>query len=94
VVDAGGPRVGGKAVPGAAKIVRIDVTTNTIRRTYVPPAALMREYSYFNDIRINGRFAYISDCAGLDPAIVVLNTATGEFRRVLENHPSRSPLQM
>jgi sugar lactone lactonase YvrE len=87
LVDAGGPRVGGKAVAGAAKIVRIDLRTNTIKRTYSPPAALMREYSYFNDIRINGRFAYVSDCAGLDPAIVVLNTETGEFRRVLENHP-------
>jgi sugar lactone lactonase YvrE len=87
VVDAGATRVGGKAVPGAAKIVRIDVKTNTIKRTYSPPRAVMREYSYFNDIRFNGAFGYISDSAGLDPAIVVLNTATGEFRRVLENHP-------
>ena len=87
VVDAGGTRVGGKALPGAAKIVRIDLATNTIRRTYSPPAGLMREYSYFNDIRFNGKFAYISDCAGLNPAIMVLDTETGEFRRVLENHP-------
>ena len=87
VVDAGGTRVGGKALPGAAKIVRIDLATNTIRRTYSPPAGLMREYSYFNDIRFNGRFAYISDCAGLNPAVMVLDTETGEFRRVLENHP-------
>jgi len=87
VVDAGGTRVGGKALPGAAKIVRIDLATNTIRRTYSPPPGLMREYSYFNDIRFNGRFAYISDCAGLNPAVMVLDTETGEFRRVLENHP-------
>jgi len=87
VVDAGGPSVGAKAVPGAAKIVRIDLKTNTIRRTYSPPAALMREYSYLNDIRFHGRFAYISECAALDPALLVLDTETGQFRRVLENHP-------
>ena len=87
VVDAGGMRVGYKAVPGAAKIVRIDTKTNTVKRVYAPPASLLHEYSYLNDMRINGRFAYISDCDGINPGILVLNIETGEFRRVLDSHP-------
>jgi len=88
VVDAGAPRVGGKAVPGAAKIVRIDLSTNRIRRIYQADAAAVRPYSYFNDIRFNGSLAYISDAAAVDPAIVVLDLETGQMRRVLEGHPS------
>src|SRR5581483_9149075 len=63
LVDAGNLRVGGRAEPGAAKIVRIDVHTNAIRRTYVPPPTVVREYTYFNDIRFHGKYALISDSA-------------------------------
>ncbi|MGO4330645.1 SMP-30/gluconolactonase/LRE family protein [Cupriavidus sp. 2TAF22] len=88
VVDAGGPRVGGKAVPGAAKIVQIDVGTNRIRRIYQADPAVVREYSYFNDIRFNGNTAYISDAAAIHPAVVVLDLASGKMHRTLEDHPS------
>lgn len=88
VVDAGGFRVGGKAVPGAAKIVSIDLKTNRIRRTYQAPASVIGEYSYFNDIRFNGRKAYISDAAATHPGIVVLDLDSGAMHRVLDNHPS------
>ncbi len=88
VVDAGAPRVGGKAVPGAAKIVRIDVKTNSIRRIYQADASVIGEYSYFNDIRFNGRKAYISDAAATHPGVVVLDLETGAMHRALDNHPS------
>jgi sugar lactone lactonase YvrE len=87
VVDAGAPRVGGKASPGAAKIIRIDLSTNTIRRTYQADPSVVRDYSYFNDIRFNGNLAYITDAAAMKPAIVVLDLTTGRMRRVLEDHP-------
>jgi sugar lactone lactonase YvrE len=89
VVDAGCRAVGYEAVPGAAKIVRINIATNTIRRVYAAPANVVRKYSYFNDMRFSpdGRRVYITDAAGLDPAIVVLDIETGAMRRVLENHP-------
>jgi sugar lactone lactonase YvrE len=89
VVDAGARGVGYKATPGAAKIVRIDLRANRVRRVYQAPASAVREYSYFNDMRFSpdGRRVYISDAAGLLPAIVVLDIDTGEMRRVLENHP-------
>ena len=89
VVDAGARGVGYQATPGAAKIVRIDLGTNTVRRVYVAPPDAVREYSYFNDMRFSpdGNRVYITDAAGLDPAIVVLDIETGAMRRVLENHP-------
>ncbi len=89
VVDAGARAVGYKAVPGAAKIVRIDLRANQVRRVYQAPPSAVREYSYFNDLRFSpdGRRVYISDAAGLAPAIVVLDIETGQMRRVLENHP-------
>jgi sugar lactone lactonase YvrE len=89
VVDAGARGVGYQATPGAAKIVRIDLGTNTVRRVYVAPPDAVREYSYFNDMRFSpdGSRVYITDAAGLDPAIVVLDIETGAMRRVLENHP-------
>lgn len=88
VVDAGGMRVGGKAVPGAAKIVRIDIKTNRIARIYQADPSVVREYSYFNDIRFNGTKAYISDAAAMHPAVVVMDLASGKMHRVLEDHPS------
>ena len=89
VVDAGSRAVGYKAVTGAAKIVRIDLRTNRVRRVYQAPPSAVREYSYYNDMRFSpdGRRAYISDAAGLLPAVVVLDIESGEMRRVLENHP-------
>jgi sugar lactone lactonase YvrE len=89
VVDAGARGVGYEAVPGAAKIVRINLATNTVRRVYPAPPSAVRKYSYYNDMRFSpdGRRIYISDAAGLDPAIVVLDIETGAMRRVLENHP-------
>jgi sugar lactone lactonase YvrE len=89
VVDAGARAVGYKAVPGAAKIVRIDLRANRVRRVYQAPPSAIREYSYYNDMRFSpdGRRVYISDAAGLAPAIVVLDIETGQMRRVLENHP-------
>ena len=89
VVDAGARGVGYKAVPGAAKIVRIDVRSNRVRRVYPAPPSAVREYSYFNDTRFSpdGRRVYISDAAGRLPAIVVLDIESGAMRRVLENHP-------
>jgi sugar lactone lactonase YvrE len=89
VVDAGARGVGYKGVAGAAKVVRINIATNSVRRVYQAPADAVREYSYYNDMRFSpdGRRVYISDAAGLLPAIVVLDIETGRMRRVLENHP-------
>ncbi len=89
VLDAGARGVGYEGVPGAAKVVRINLATNTVRRVYSAPPAAVRPYSYFNDMRFSpdGRRLYITDAAGKLPAIVVLDIETGAMRRVLENHP-------
>ena len=46
----------------------------------------MKAKSYVDDIRFNGRHAYITDAG--EPALIVLDLETGDAGRVLENHPS------
>lgn len=79
------------ASPGGTKLISVDLTTNTVSRTYVFPTDVAKPDSYFNDVRIDTvrRFAYISDSSdSQDNALVVLNLATGESWRVLQNNPT------
>ena len=71
-----------------AVVYEIDLNTDTIKRTLILPFQVAPEGSYINDIRItpDGQWGFISD-SGLG-AIIVLNTRTGEARRVLADHPS------
>ena len=85
VVDTGTTGSGTKVVPGGAKLVAIDVNTNSVRRL-IPLAGVAKPDSFIDDIRFNGRRAYITDAGA--PAIIVLDLASGKGRRVLENDPS------
>ncbi|MFO0963016.1 MAG: L-dopachrome tautomerase-related protein [Phycisphaerales bacterium] len=86
-LDAGNPEFKG-VVPGAPKLVQIDLASNSVVRTIqfapqaTPPGA------YLNDIRFDpaNNAAYISDSG--TGAILVLNTRTGRMLRRLENDPS------
>jgi hypothetical protein len=86
VIDTGSPIFGGDPLPGAAKAVRIDLTTNRVDEIYPfgPRAALPG--SYIDDIRFHGDHAYLTDAgrAGL----IVLDLRSGETRRVLDGAPS------
>lgn len=87
VLDAASPLFRG-VVPGGAKLVRIDLETNTVVRTYGFDEAVAPEKSYLNDVRVDAaqQHAYLTD-SGLG-ALVVLNLVTGEARRLLGEHPS------
>lgn len=71
-----------------AVVYEIDVDRNAIVRTLPLSFEVAPEGSYINDIRLtpDGRWAFISD-SGLG-AIIVMDTTTGNARRVLADHPS------
>ncbi|MFT8523350.1 L-dopachrome tautomerase-related protein [Gluconobacter oxydans] len=86
VVDTGTPSFGGTPVPDGAKLVRIDPATGHVLRIYPLGSGITQAGSYVDDIRFNGRHAYLTDAG--KAALIVLDTETGQARRVLENHAS------
>lgn len=86
VVDTGSPTFGGNPLPNAAKLVAIDLSTNTVGRVIPLPPEVARAGSYVDDIRFNGAHAYLTDAG--NPGLIVLDLATGQTRRVLDGHPS------
>ncbi|MFK3741183.1 L-dopachrome tautomerase-related protein [Massilia sp. TN1-12] len=86
VIDTGSPQFGGDPLPGGAKAVQIDLKSNRVVRTiaFGPDVALPG--SYVDDIRFNGRHAYLTDAG--KPGLIVVDLDTGKSRRVLDNHPS------
>lgn len=87
VLDPANPRLEG-VVPGAAKLVKIDLKTDTVIQKYYFDDKVALKGSYLNDVRIDTKndFAFLTDSAM--GGIVVLNLKTGESRRLLANHPS------
>ncbi len=90
VVDAGAAGIGKAAVPGGARIFRIDLARNAIDRVY-PLGAALKEKSYIDDIRFNGDRAYLTDAG--EAGLVVLDRRTGTVRRVLDGDPSATDLR-
>lgn len=88
VFDPGAPAQG-LLVPGAPKLVRIDLDTSEVERVIRFNQREAPQGSYLNDIRFSpdGRHAYITD-SGVSGAIVVLDLRTGTARRTLDGHPS------
>jgi sugar lactone lactonase YvrE len=94
VVDAGAPMMK-EVIPGAAKVVKIDLASNQIVRVYPfePPHILGN--SYLNDIRIDTarQVAYLTDSGA--GALLLLNLKDGSIRRRLADHSStRSTAQV
>lgn len=81
---------------GGPKMVCVDLKTNRVTRTIVMPRAVAGPTSYLNDVRFDLRagrnYAFITDSSGPGPnAIIVVNLATGEAFRRLNNHPTTRP---
>ena len=78
--------------PGGVKLVKIDLRTDKVVRVYPFDAAAAPQGSYMNDVRVSpdGATAYLTD-SGQRGALVVLDTASGAIRRVLDGHPSTQP---
>jgi len=87
VLDPASPNFAG-VVPGAAKLVEIDLATDRVVRVIRFDESIAPEKSYLNDVRIDVErdVAFITD-SGLG-AIVVVDLRTNETRRVLANHKS------
>jgi sugar lactone lactonase YvrE len=84
-VDRGGPGIGKPLAPHGVKVVRIDPATDRVARIY-DLGSVTSPWSFVDDVRFNGRHAYLTDAG--PPGLIVLDLDTGVGRRVLEGHPS------
>jgi sugar lactone lactonase YvrE len=85
LVNVGAPGMGNTTVPGGPKLVRVDVAQDAVQRVY-PLESVTKENSFVDDVRFNGRHAYLTDAGA--PGLIVLDLETGEGRRVLDGHAS------
>ncbi len=74
--------LGRPPVPGGQKVVVLDPATRAVVRVYRLGADVLRPKSAIDDIRFNGRHAYLTDAGA--PGLIVLDLDTGRARRVLD----------
>ncbi len=88
VLDPGAPG-NEKILPGAPKLVKIDLATNQVTKTIAVPGDVALQGTYLHDIRFSpdGRFGYITD-SGTRGAIIVVDLESGDSWRALDGHPS------
>jgi sugar lactone lactonase YvrE len=98
LLDAGSIELGPR-IEGGAKLVCVDLETDTIVRTIVVPPDVALETTYLNDVRFDlrrgdGGTAFITDSSnGAGPgAIIVVDLASGRCRRRLHDHPTVRPV--
>ena len=79
-------------VPGGPKLVKVDLATDKVVRTFAFGPEVAPQGSYLNDLRFSpdGKWAYITD-SGATGALVVVDLATGRGRRLLEGDVSTMP---
>lgn len=78
----------GSMIPCGAKLVKVDLETDSIVQVIYFNAPVVRDSCFLSDVRVDTDrgYAYITD-SGLG-AIIVVNLATGESRRLLEGNVS------
>ncbi|OZI18905.1 hypothetical protein CAL26_14605 [Bordetella genomosp. 9] len=88
VVDPGAPG-NERVLPGAPKLVCIDLADDRVRRVIPVPPDVARQGSYLNDMRLSpdGKTAYLTD-SGAEGAIIVVDVESGASYRTLAGHPS------
>lgn len=90
LVDTGSPSFGAPVIlPNGPKLVAVNLTSNEVGKVYHMGNATL-ESTLLDDIRFNpasGK-AYLTDAGA--PAIIILDLASGETRRVLVDDPSTS----
>lgn len=84
-VDRGAPGIGKPMASRGVKLVKIDISTNTVARVY-DLSDVTLPWSFVDDVRFNGGNAYLTDAG--KPGLIVLDLASGKGRRMLEGHPS------
>src|SRR5438876_11846014 len=90
IVDVGAPGIGNPKLPGGPKLVRIDLSANKVRRINDLDAAT-NDKSFIDDVRFNGRHAYVTDAGspGLIRARPILAGWTTS-RSGMPNEPNMS----
>ena len=85
VLDSGNPLLKG-VQPGAAKLVKIDLSKNSVTAVYYFDSGSIETASYLNDVRVDTKrnYAYITD-SGVG-AIFVVDLAKSKIKKVLRNH--------
>lgn len=88
VLDPGAPG-NEKILPGAPKLVKIDLAGNRVAKVIPVPEDVALQGTYLNDIRFSpdGRIGYITD-SGTRGAIIVVDLDSGKSWRALDGHPS------
>ena len=88
VLDPGAPG-NEKILPGAPKLVRIDLAANAVTKVITFPPEVALQGSYLNDIRFSpdGKTGYITD-SGTSGAIIVVDLQAGTAFRALDGAPS------
>ncbi|MET4577482.1 L-dopachrome tautomerase-related protein [Ottowia thiooxydans] len=84
VLDDGAP-FHSDIVPGAPKVVQVDVTNGSIVRIYLFGPDLAPEGSILSHVRVDATHLYVTDSAY--GALVVVDRITGRGRRLLEGEP-------
>lgn len=77
----------------AAKLMAVDLRSNTIKRSYTFPSEVVLDTTYLNDVRIdlNRNVAYITDSSIKGPgAIIILYLDSGDSFRILDGALSTS----
>ncbi|WP_329429950.1 major royal jelly family protein [Streptosporangium sp. NBC_01495] len=80
--------------PGGPKLVCVDLRSDTVVRVITFEPDVAPSTSYLNDVRFDLRkaaegVAYVTDSSGNGPnAVVVVDLATGQAWRRLDDHPS------
>lgn len=96
VLDTAAPNFS-EPIKGGAKLVAVDLKTNTIRRVYTFTEDVVLPTTYLNDVRFdfrvgNAGYAYITDSSSKGPgAIIVVDLETGNAFRRLNGANSTSP---
>ena len=83
----------GPVLPRGAKLVCMDLSTNSVLKTIFFPPDVALKTSYLNDVRFDLRkgregTAYITDSSSIAPGIIVVDLASGDSRRRLHDHAS------
>jgi sugar lactone lactonase YvrE len=96
ILDTGSIRFG-PVKTGGAKLIAVDLNTDQVIKKIILPPDVALPTSYLNDVRFDlrrgvGGVALITDSTSTGPnGIIVVDLATGESWRRLNDHPSTKP---
>ncbi|AOX18025.1 L-dopachrome tautomerase-related protein [Kozakia baliensis] len=85
VVDRGSEGLGSPQIPGAARLIRIDISQAKVTRVYDLEKVISSQ-SFVDDVRFNSDHAYLTDAG--QPGLIVLDLASGNAWREFDGDKS------